>query len=424
MGNLKLQIFLFALCVASILAIANSSNITEVLAGFPDYSEFNKYLSETKLADEINSRQTITVLALSNGAMGTLVSAAKNEISKIKAELSLHVVLDYFDPSKLHDISDGSVLSTTLYQTTGNAPGNLGSVNITDLKGGKVGFGGASPGSPLNSTYVKPVKQIPYNVSVIEISAPIIVPQVLDAAGPSSSNITDLLVKAGCKTFANLITQTGVIKDFESAASKGLTIFAPNDEAFKTANVPDLSKLTSAELTSLLRYHALASYNPTGSLKTQKDPLSTLATNGAAKYGLGVTTAGDSITLDTGVDKSRVASTVSDSPPLVIFTVEDVLLPQEIFGMSPAPAPGPAPETSPSPAPSVAPSPADLVPSPLLSPPAPPTSSPAGSPSEGPSPDSQNSTADKNAAAFVRAPALFSVLVTVSVSLIVAATMS
>lgn len=428
MGNQALQFFyLFALCLSSISTLANASNITDILAPFPEYSEFNKYLSETKLADEINSRTTITVLALTNGAVDSLV--ANLTPPAIKAALSCHVLLDYFDGAKLHDLSNGSIISTTLYQTTGNAPGNLGSINITDLKGGKVGFGSSAPGSPLASTYTKSIEKIPYNISVVEISAPIIVPEVLNAAARSSANITDLLVKAGCKTFANLISQTGVIKDFDMAASKGLTIFAPNDEAFKAPKLPDLSKLTSAELNSLLLFHALASYTPTGSLKTQKDPLSTLATNGAAKYGLTVTTAGDSVTLDTGVDSSRVASTVVDSTPLVMFTMDAVLLPVEIFGVSPSPAPGPAPETSPSTSPSpLAPSPSTLAPSPHHhSPPAPPTSTPASGPAEGPAAASQNSTAgtaDKNAAGCPIAPASYSVVVAVSVSLIAATLMS
>lgn len=71
-------------------------------------------------------------------------------------------------------------------------------MNITDLKGGKVGFGSAAPGSKLDSSYTKSVKQIPYNISVVEISAPIIAPGLLTAPAPSSDvNITALIEKAG-----------------------------------------------------------------------------------------------------------------------------------------------------------------------------------------------------------------------------------
>ncbi|TMW92156.1 hypothetical protein EJD97_013440 [Solanum chilense] len=411
-----LHFFLFTLFTVSV----HAHNITEILNKFPEYSVFNSYLSQTKLADEINSRETITVLALPNGAMSAIVD--KHPLSVIKNVLSLHVLLDYFDGTKLHKISDGTTTSTTLYQTTGNAHGNIGSVNITDLKGGKVGFGSAIPNSPLASTYTKSVKQIQYNISVLEVSAPIIAPGILTAPAPSGDfNITGALEKAGCKTFASLLVKSGVLKTYQTAIEKGLTIFAPNDEAFKGAKVPDLSDLSSADVVSLLQYHAIPSYTPIGTLKTTSDPISTLATNGASKYDLAVSTEGDQVTLDTGVDSSRIASTVIDSTPFCIFTVDSVLLPVELYGKAPSPAPGPAPETSPTPAP--APAPEASSPTPMMSPPAPPTSSPAGSPADSPTADSENSTAKKNAGN-VNTPALLKALLTVSVSVILSVYLS
>ncbi|KAK3036331.1 hypothetical protein RJ639_031738 [Escallonia herrerae] len=424
MGALHL-LFLTLLAVA--ITAVTAHNITDLLSPFPDYSVFNKYLSQTKLADEINTRDSITVLVLNNAAMTAL--AGNHPPSVIKNALRLHVLLDYYDPTKLHQISEGSVLTTTLYQTTGNAPGKLGFVNITDLKGGKVGFGSAAPGSKLDSSYTKSVKQLPYNISVLEINQPIIAPGILTAPAPSASdvNITAALEKSGCKTFVQLITSSGVLKVYESAVSKGLTLFAPSDEAFKAKGVPDLGKLTNAELVSLLQYHALASYTPFGTLKTTKAPITTLATNGAGKYDLKVKTAGDSVTLDTGVDSSRVASTVVDATPLCIFTVDNVLLPADLFGKSPSPAPGPAPEVSPSPAPSgpvPAPAPGSAAaPSPFLSPPAPPMSAPAGGPAEGPAAESQNSSSDGNAGVVI-APAVIQALVSVALSVMISVILS
>lgn len=398
--------------VLSIAATVSAHNITDILAGNPDYSEYNSFLSQTKLADEINSRQTITVLVLNNAAFSSISS--KHPLSVVKKVLSLLVLLDYFDNTKLHQITDGTTLSTTLYQTTGNAEGNVGSVNITDLKGGKVGFGSAAPGSKLDSTYTKSVKQIPYNISVLEISAPIIAPGILTAPPPSSdTNITALIEKAGCKTFASLIVSNGLIKTFQSAADKGLTIFAPNDEAFKARGVPDLNKLTNAEKVSLLQYHATAKYLPVGSLKTTKDPITTLATNGAGKFDYTVSVAGDSVTLHTGVDSSRIADTVLDSTPLAIYSVDSVLLPPELFAKSPSPAPAPEPASAPSPSPASAPSPASEAPSPLpASPPAPAGETPAGAPADAPSTEAERSTSGKSAGVHVKASTVLTVTVT------------
>ncbi|XP_019082898.1 PREDICTED: fasciclin-like arabinogalactan protein 10 [Camelina sativa] len=403
----------------SLLAVASTAfghNITQILSDTPDYSSFNSYLSQTKLDDEINSRTTITVLVLNNAAMSSL--AGKHPLSVVKNALSLLVLLDYYDPLKLHQLSKGTTLTTTLYQTTGHAPGNLGFVNVTDLKGGKVGFGSAAPGSKLDSSYTKSVKQIPYNISVLEINAPIIAPGILTAPSPSSgglSNITGLLEKAGCKTFAGLLVSSGVLKTYVSTVEKGLTVFAPSDEAFKAKGVPDLTKLTQAEVVSLLEYHALAEYKPKGSLKTNKDAISTLATNGAGKYDLTTSTSGDEVILHTGVGPSRLADTVVDETPVVIFTVDNVLLPTELFGKSPssAPAPEPEPVSAPTPSPAKSPSPLEAPTPAAASPPAPPVDeySPEGAPSDSPT-SSEDSNA-KNAAFHVKAPPalLFTALV-------------
>lgn len=393
------SLLLFLALAAAAVAVS-AHNITDILKDFPEYSDFSNYLQQTRLADEINSRQTITVLVVSNGALSSVV--AKHPLSVIKNFLSLHIVLDYYDPVKLHKISNGTTLSTTLYQTTGHAPGNLGFVNITDVQGGKVAFGSAVPGSKLDSSYTKSVKQIPYNISVLEISAPIMAPGILTAPAPSASdvNITALLEKAGCKTFASLLVSNGVIKTYESSAAKGLTIFAPNDEAFKADGVPDLSKLTNAEVVSLLLYHAVADYTPIGTLKTTKDPIDTLATSGAGKFDITTTTAGDAVTLHTGVGSSRIADTVLDSTPLAIFSVDSLLLPSELFGKSPSPAPAPEPVSSPTPTPSLAPSPSPTAkaPSPFAaSPPAPPSETPEGSPAGAPTAEAQTSTPGSSA---------------------------
>ncbi|KAK1568607.1 hypothetical protein Q3G72_026573 [Acer saccharum] len=168
--------------------------------------------------------------------------------------------------------------------------------------------------------------------------------------------------------------RSGFMPTMKSATRSGTTVtWYTNDfnldKAFKAPSVPNLSKLTNAEVVTLLQYHALNSYYPKGALKTTKGPISTLATNCAGKFDLSVTTTDDEVTLHTGVSPSRVADTVLDLTPLAIFTVDSVLLPTELFGkMAPSPAPVGEPVASPSPSPDVAspsPSPVSEAPSPL-----------------------------------------------------------
>lgn len=380
--NTPSSLLLAAMILALSAATAYGHNITAILDSFPEYSVYNSYMTQTKVADEVNSRETVTCLVLPNAAMSAL--AAKHSLAAIKNALRILVLLDYYDPQKLHDIPQGTTLTTTLYQTTGNAPGNQGFVNITNVRGGRVSFGPALPGSKLASDYTKSVRQMPYNISVLEISSPIVFPGLLAAPSAADSNLTALLEKAGCRTFASLIASSGMLKNFQASMDKGLTLFAPNDEAFKADGVPDLNSLSSADLVTLLQYHALSSYNPKDTLKSANHPISTMATGSAGKFDLTVSAQGDDVTLHTGVDSSRVANTILDDTPVCILTVDSVLLPVELFGLPPAPAPGPS-SLVPSPSPSdLAPSPSSNsseAPSPIaLSPPAPPTSTPEGSP--------------------------------------------
>jgi Fasciclin domain len=368
---------------AFLLHTTQSHNITAILDGFPDYALYNSYLTKTKVCDEINAHETVTCLVLSDAAMSSLVSAAKQNLAGIKNALRLLSLLDYFDPQKLHDLPRGTTLTTTLYQTTGNAAGNLGFVNITNLRGGKVGFAAAAPGSKFDASYVKAVKQMPFNLSIIEISDPVVFPGLLDAT--SASNITALLEKAGCKTFASLVASSGVLKVYQSQMDKGgLTLFAPNDDAFQAPGAPDLASLSSADLVTLLQYHALPQYTPKSSLASESGPIQTLASSAAGKYELSVVAHGNDVSLDTGVGTSRVASTVLDDTPNTIMTVDSLLLPVELFGGAPAPAPGPAVLT-----PVPAPAPDMLAPAPVTkkhrlhhSPPAPPMEAPAEAPAK------------------------------------------
>lgn len=327
----------------SFLCCANAFNITKILDAYPDYSIFNEDLTRTKLADEINSRKTITVLVVNNGAMASLSGL---DLASVKRALSLHVVLDFFDAEKLHQVTNGTTLSTTLYQTTGSVAGNAGFINITDLKGGKVGFGLSGRGAKLDSTYVKSVKQDGYNLSVVEVSQPITT-SVAEAPTPSPSNmnITAALIKGGCKIFANLISTTGVLKSYEESIQGGLSVFAPTDAAFTSVTSKMLNKLSSEDKVSVLEFHALPTYSPLGTLKTTNGPIATMASTGAGKYVLTVSSSGDTVMLNTGINKATITSSLLDDQPIALFSVDKVLKPKELFVAAPSPAPTPEAET-------------------------------------------------------------------------------
>ncbi|GJX62939.1 fasciclin-like arabinogalactan protein 8 [Tanacetum coccineum] len=335
--------------ITMIITTVTSHNITDILSNFPEYSVYNDYLTKTKLNDEINSRKTVTVLVLNNNMTTQL--GANVTLAVMKTVLSIHVLLDFFDSEKLMKIGGGSQVATTLYQTTGQALENTGFVNITDLPGGKIGFGSGNGRSKLDSLFVKDVKEIPYDISVLEINSPINAPGILNTPW-TPVNITSLLENAGCKIFLKLLKEQGVLMVYEGAVNSALTVFAPSDAAFnKVLGLPEFKKLLPNELVSLLLYHATPSYVPEASLKWEKNKnITTFATTKVQNFYFTVNSFGYSFTLSTGVDMARIESTIVDSSPVSIFKIENVLRPMELFNATTIstspPAPAPAPQSS------------------------------------------------------------------------------
>nr|DAD20216.1 TPA_asm: hypothetical protein HUJ06_021679 [Nelumbo nucifera] len=304
-------------------------NITRILAKHPEFSTFNHYLTVTHLAAEINRRETITVCAVDNAGMSELLSKHLS-IYAIKNVLSLHILLDYFGAKKLHQITNGTALAATMFQATGSAPGSTGFVNITDLKGGKVGFGAEANDGKIDSTFVKSIQEIPYNISIIQISK--ILPSSEAEAptpGPSELNLTSLMSKKGCKVFADTLAASGAGQTF--------------DDVFKNF-LPKYKNLTKEGKAALLLFHGVPVYNSMPMLKSNNGLMNTLATDGANKYDFTVQNDGEDVTLKTKIVTAKITGTLLDEQPLAVYTIDKVLLPKELFKAALTPAPAPAPE--------------------------------------------------------------------------------
>ncbi|KAJ8486268.1 hypothetical protein OPV22_018753 [Ensete ventricosum] len=174
-----------AASLSLLFPLAAPHNITKILAQQPDFSTFSDLLTQTHLSADINSRSTITVLAVSNGAIS---SVSDKPIDTIKKILSLHVILDYYDDNKIRKISNHSAIFTTLFQASGGAVGQNGFLNVTDMENGQVAFGSAVAGSSLTANFVKVLATQPYNISVLQISSVIVPPNL--SSGASSNHST------------------------------------------------------------------------------------------------------------------------------------------------------------------------------------------------------------------------------------------
>ncbi|KAL2316543.1 hypothetical protein Fmac_030419 [Flemingia macrophylla] len=329
MDNLTRFLFLLLLSAAA-TTNTTAHNITRILAKRPEFSTFNHYLTLTHLAGEINRRQTITVLAIDNAAMSTLLDKHLS-LPTLKNVLSLHVLVDYFGAKKLHQINNSTTLVSSMFQATGAAAGTAGYVNITNLKGGKVGFAAEDNDGSLHSFYVKSIQEVPYYISVLQISHAI---SSADAeaptAAPSAIDLISIMSKQGCKAFADLLRPSKALPTFNENIDGGLTVFCPSDSAVN-GFAPKYKNLTEAQKVSLLLYHGVPVYQSLQGLKSSNGLLNTLATEGPNRYDFTVQTQGEDVSLKTKVNTASIVGTLIDQDPFVAYKIDKVLMPRELF---------------------------------------------------------------------------------------------
>ncbi|CAH8345449.1 unnamed protein product [Eruca vesicaria subsp. sativa] len=368
----------------------HAHNVTRLLANHPSFSSFNHLLTKTHLAHEINKRNTITVCAVNNAAMSEITSKGYT-ISTLKNILSLHVLVDYYDALKFHQMGPGSILAATLFQA--NAPGARGYVNITIKRGGKVGF--RPDGGNLSSFFVKSIKALPYNIAVIQIS------RILGshaASAPTTTapttaemNLTGIMSAHGCKVFAKtLLSNPGASKTYQKSVEEGMTVFCPRDDAMK-GFLPKYKNLTSLKKKAFLDFLAVPTYYSMAMLKSNNGPMTTLAKYGANKLELTVQNDGEKVTLKTRINTVQIVCALIEKQPLAIYATDKVLLPKELF-KAPTPAAPEDGDVAGSPKPAEGKAKGDKEK-------AAPSSDESDSPAEGPDEEADDGTADEASAA-------------------------
>ncbi|CAA7015235.1 unnamed protein product [Microthlaspi erraticum] len=171
--GLKASLSLISLAVLLLFStVVTADNVTRAFQKYSNFSTMSDLFIKTKLTVPISKYQTITILAVSNDAISSITNRSDVELKNI---LMTHVLLDYYDELKLNGLKEKSIMLTTLYQTTGLGEQMNGFLNCTKSKG-KVYFGSEVTGSPLSSEYVTTLYHNPYNLSIIQISMPIVAP--------------------------------------------------------------------------------------------------------------------------------------------------------------------------------------------------------------------------------------------------------
>ncbi|KAJ6803550.1 fasciclin-like arabinogalactan protein 4 isoform X6 [Iris pallida] len=322
-------------------------NITAILSAYPEFSGFNRLLSTTGVGAELSDRSSLTLLAVPNSFL--LHCSDTSDVSDV---LRYHVLLQYLSWPDLRRLPPSGKLITTLYQTTGRAVADLGSLNLTrDSSTGLVVAHSPVPFSSSNATVLSQIRTLPYNVTILSVDA-LLVPYGSDLAAsetqptPFGLNITKILADGrDFNVAASMLEASGVVEEFENdERGAGITVFVPTDEAFGELPATErLQSLTADRKAVVLRFHVLHSYYPLGSLESIVNPVQpTLATEGvgAGRFTLNISRVNGSVAIDTGLVQASITRTVFDQNPMAVFAVSRVLLPKEIFGKEATTVPG------------------------------------------------------------------------------------
>ncbi|WOG86762.1 hypothetical protein DCAR_0205980 [Daucus carota subsp. sativus] len=322
-------LLLYFLLVSATTTPSLSLNLTAILSPFPDLSLFSSLLLSTAVYDDLSTVTSLSLLALPN----SLLSPPPPNIADI---LRYHILLEYLSPSDLRHLPPSGRLIRTLFSTTTPI-----SVNITrDTVNNSVNITPSDDGAT-SITVTSCVKTMPYNVSVYVVNA-MLIPSSVDIMASESQpplglNITKALIDGhDFNVAAALLEASGVSDELESAENgAGITLFIPTDDSFADL-LPSvkIQSLTADKKTVLLKYHVLHSYYPLGSLELIVNPVEpTFATDlaSAGDYTIGISRLNGSVALKSGLTQASVTQTLFDEKPIVIFGINTVLLPKEIF---------------------------------------------------------------------------------------------
>ncbi|KAF8775357.1 hypothetical protein HU200_004772 [Digitaria exilis] len=338
---LEVVVLVLLAAAAALPSPAAGVNVTAVLSAFPNFADFARLLASTPVAGELAGRSSLTLLAVPNANLPQSPSAvAAGAGADIADVLRYHVLLEYLSPSDLARLPASGKLVTTLFQTTGRAPSDLGAVNLTVGANSTVVVRSPAPSPGSNATVLGAVTAVPYNLSVLAVGG-LIIPSGFDLAAsesrpPPPVNITRVLTDArGFNVAASMLQASGVVSEFEADEhGAGITVFVPTDDAFAGLSADRLQSLPAERKAVVLRFHVLHSYYPLGSLESIVNPVQpTLATEytEAGRFTLNITRVNGSIAIDTGVVQASITRTVFDQNPVSVFAVSKVLLPKEMF---------------------------------------------------------------------------------------------
>uniref|UniRef100_I1JHU1 FAS1 domain-containing protein n=1 Tax=Glycine max TaxID=3847 RepID=I1JHU1_SOYBN len=184
--------------------------------------------------------------------------------------------------------------NSEIFSTTKKKSRSFGIESIIE----RIFFAAEDNDGSLHSFYVKSVKEMPYYISVLQISA---ADSEAPTAAPSAIDPISIMSKQGCKAFTDLLRGSKALPSFKENVDGGLTVFCPTHSTV-SGFAAKYKNLTEAQKVSLLLYHTTPVYESLHMLKSSNEIMNILAIEGANKYDFTVQSEGEDVNLKTKVN--------------------------------------------------------------------------------------------------------------------------
>ncbi|KAL5207981.1 hypothetical protein ABZP36_032416 [Zizania latifolia] len=167
---------------------------------------------------------------------------------------------------------------------------------------------------------------------------------VADVGAPSPApagplNLTDILRKANnYNTFIRLLKDTEVTSLVSSLLNNdrnadGLTVLAPTDAAFGRLRPGTLNRMDAQSQSELVLFHILPKYYGFVTFETTTNPVRTQASGQHGVCTVNVTTSGEQkVNVSSGLLETTLGKPLHEEHPLAVYSLDDVLLPPDMFG--------------------------------------------------------------------------------------------
>ncbi|MED6204975.1 hypothetical protein PIB30_013741 [Stylosanthes scabra] len=161
------------LCLALFLAFSScihGLDINTAVSKYPEFSKFSSYITESKLADQINGQKAITVLTLSDDALASFSGKPEDYV---KLVLENHVITNYQDEKNLFMAVGGREKLPTLSSS---------GIFVNLINEGEVAFSAVDEKDKYESKLVRTVETQPGTISILEVDNPIVSDEATAAA--------------------------------------------------------------------------------------------------------------------------------------------------------------------------------------------------------------------------------------------------